>query len=744
MKEVIQIGQVEIDKPVLAPRVDIIRIPDLALMDEEGYSWTTDTRFTPMGGLAIIAGTLQDAGCSVEIINMANADEARKYGELDWEGKKLDTILHGNFSHPLANLIRQSKENLIDAVAIPVNFRSAQNIAFWLISELKREAPDLKIIVGGSDVFADPEPYLQAGADAVVLNKRGGTNKAVLEAVFDGKLPNGNLFGLERAIKVIPGTGRPDFIVYRGSERVWYKMLQTLKPSKYIQVEPKLPIHSPTQPYLDEYQPIPSDDILETSLGTVYWECSKAVLAEIVNEARISEDNVLNAQIIKSFREGNEIKIGSLRLDDGCDHSCNFCQTSTYGDAYLEQSVGHSLAWAEAYKRVGADGFVIISDQYLGRVLRLGGRQRAIDIANGIKDRGLAILWGNGLEINKMTKARGIGVKDIGINFIQSLIAGEITSEWIKGNRLLTEQDIQMIGEYREESMDFEKTAQILTQFRETMGPQEINRLEWMVANAEREAPREAAREADRARANEKDPSKREEAYQRVYKRVMDDYKNGGVGTTLYKRAVLALLAGGERIEIGNNEIDGELVNALYGPKTQGYIPGERPVLGGTKESGLPKLLPPEDHMRALEAIAATDIKALTYGVILGFEDDSQQYIEANIAYLKELKRRLKRINPDLKIIFTPFTNKPIPSTENARNLEKKGLVMYHQPEIQGGFYTAAIRTNHMSVLEISEAMQRILVEVNGEDYLALGEYASTALTNMAQRERERARERWL
>nr|VFK68979.1 MAG: hypothetical protein BECKUNK1418G_GA0071005_12911 [Candidatus Kentron sp. UNK]VFK73757.1 MAG: hypothetical protein BECKUNK1418H_GA0071006_12781 [Candidatus Kentron sp. UNK] len=48
------------------------------------------------------------------------------------------------------------------------------------------------------------------------------------------------------------------------------------------------------------------------------------------------------------------------------------------------------------------------SDQFLGRLLKKGGRDDVIRIMNGVRELGLAISWLNGLELKKMTLGRGI------------------------------------------------------------------------------------------------------------------------------------------------------------------------------------------------------------------------------------------------------------------------------------------------------------------------------------------------
>jgi hypothetical protein len=127
--------------------------------------------------------------------------------------------------------------------------------------------------------------------------------------------------------------------------------------------------------------PIPTPDVVKACLGTQYWE----------------------GPIPESLRP-----IGSVIADLGCDRKCDFCQTPLYKIGYQQMSPATAIRWFAAQRDAGARSVICCSDQFLGRVLWDGGRDDVLEIMAGIRDLGLAVLWGNGLEVKKATRGRGM------------------------------------------------------------------------------------------------------------------------------------------------------------------------------------------------------------------------------------------------------------------------------------------------------------------------------------------------
>ncbi|HID99304.1 MAG TPA: radical SAM protein [Thiotrichaceae bacterium] len=138
------------------------------------------------------------------------------------------------------------------------------------------------------------------------------------------------------------------------------------------------------QPLHPEDWPIPNRSVIKQCLGTQH----KSVL--------------LPEELLE---------IGSIMTDIGCDRQCDFCQTPTYRVGYRAMSPEKVLQWLVAQKEAGAKSVVNYSDQFLGRILKTGGRDDILEIMKGWRELGLSVFWPNGLELKKMTLGRGINRK---------------------------------------------------------------------------------------------------------------------------------------------------------------------------------------------------------------------------------------------------------------------------------------------------------------------------------------------
>jgi len=101
------------------------------------------------------------------------------------------------------------------------------------------------------------------------------------------------------------------------------------------------------------------------------------------------------------------VPVGSLVADIGCDRTCDFCMTPTYGTGFRRMSPKTALKWLEIQKEAGARSINIGSDQFLARGLFPEGRQEILDITNGAREMGITLMWPNGLELRKTTLGAG-------------------------------------------------------------------------------------------------------------------------------------------------------------------------------------------------------------------------------------------------------------------------------------------------------------------------------------------------
>ncbi len=204
------------------------------------------------------------------------------------------------------------------------------------------------VVVGGSDAIADPQSYLAAGAAAVVLDKSGAANAPIMDYVL-GKQPREELSGV---------------ILANVSKQPPARVKQSLRPQDW---------------------PIPNESVIKQCLGT----------------------QAKNLYLPKEL-----LKIGSIITDIGCDRHCDFCQTPKYRLGYRAMSPEKVLQWLMAQKEAGAKSVVNFSDQFLGRILKKGGKKDILDIMKGFRELGIAVFWPNGLELKKTTLGRGINRKN--------------------------------------------------------------------------------------------------------------------------------------------------------------------------------------------------------------------------------------------------------------------------------------------------------------------------------------------
>ena len=156
---------------------------------------------------------------------------------------------------------------------------------------------------------------------------------------------------------------------------------------------------------------------------------------------------------------------------------------------------------------------------------------------------------------------------------------------------------------------------------------------------------------------------------------------------------------------------DEELINAVWGwdgkkGTFHAYMPAERPVTG---RENYAKLLPWQEHCELMRAVVRSGLPALSYGVIIGFEDeteDSLLRLEEAIQYLYE---DLIKINPQLIFQVSSFAISPIPGTIQGTLLRKSGLLRFDDPALYGGLWTPSVDTHALSYERIAEWQIRLL-----------------------------------
>ncbi len=156
---------------------------------------------------------------------------------------------------------------------------------------------------------------------------------------------------------------------------------------------------------------------------------------------------------------------------------------------------------------------------------------------------------------------------------------------------------------------------------------------------------------------------------------------------------------------------DEELTNALWGWDGQvgcyhAFIPAERPLDG---RENYAKLLPWREHCELLKAIVRAGVPTLTYGCIIGLEDDDERALCLLEEGVSALHEELLAINPKLFFQIAPFSLSPIPGTPQGVRLRQTGLLRFEDPEIFGGLWVPCADTRHLSYGQIAAWQRRLL-----------------------------------
>ncbi len=155
---------------------------------------------------------------------MKDSDTEYEFGTVVWRDLTLSKRLVGRHHSEL-------KADTADLWAITVNYIQERTPACLIIEHLAQQGA--KIIVGGSDAFAEPEVYLKTGADAVVMDKSGAANKSIIDHILG-----------EPSREPLTGVFLADGTRYKN--------------------------HIP--PMSPENWPTPSAEVVQQTLGIDYWE----------------------------------------------------------------------------------------------------------------------------------------------------------------------------------------------------------------------------------------------------------------------------------------------------------------------------------------------------------------------------------------------------------------------------------------------------------------------------------------
>jgi hypothetical protein len=275
-------------------KIGLVELPQLKLLDPQGIDWTEQNEH-PLISKQILISNLESGGFEVELFNLKNGTDEQVFGEAHWKGMLLRKIAYGQ-------LVESIDPRCCDAWGVTNNFTIYRELAALVIRHLVQGGKP--VVVGGSDVIAEPKYYFQAGAAAVVTDKSGAANWSIFDVLL-GQPQRQELSGV------------------------------ILRDGTYYS-KARHPMHP-------QDWPLPSVSVAQQCLG------GSNAFGDHLSESSL-------------------MPVGSAMFDLGCDRTCDFCQTPTYGSGYLRMTPERALAWAARQKEAGAKSIVSDSDQFLGRV----------------------------------------------------------------------------------------------------------------------------------------------------------------------------------------------------------------------------------------------------------------------------------------------------------------------------------------------------------------------------------------
>jgi hypothetical protein len=126
-------------------------------------------------------------------------------------------------------------------------------------------------------------------------------------------------------------------------------------------------------------------------------------------------------------------------------------------------------------------------------------------------------------------------------------------------------------------------------------------------------------------------------------------------------------------------------------------------------------------HVRTLARIAATGLKMMTFGLIIGWPGDTVERVRLVGERCKILRHAIQEANPNCQTLFTPFIGIPIPGTSNWFDYQKRGMIK-EDVEAHPEAWQFALTT--YGNFEMVDERLKLIAELNGEE--AFREWTST------------------
>jgi hypothetical protein len=192
---------------------------------------------------------------------------------------------------------------------------------------------------------------------------------------------------------------------------------------------------------------------------------------------------------------------------------------------------------------------------------------------------------------------------------------------------------------------------------------------------------------------------------------IMQGIRDLGLAFFWYNGLELSKLGTGKGLKRNMKDVrpDDELISALFGWDGEvgcyyAYLPGERPLLG---RENYKKLLPWKEHCNFIKTIVGTGVPYLRYGIIIGFEDDSEESLLRLEEALHSLHDEVKKVNPELNFQVTCYTLCPIVGTPQERLVRESGLLHFDDPALWG-LWTPSVDTRYLTYKDIADWQTRL------------------------------------
>lgn len=153
--------------------IGLIELPLSRLIDPEGRNWYGLARHEyALVSKPILIPNLRAQGFDVQFIDLRKGDYIGDFGKVKWGDTEFTKSYFGAKIEDLDPLA-------YDAWGVTSNFMQNREIACMAIKHLASKGRP--VVVGGSDAIAVYPTYLAAGATAVVMDKSGAANGAIMD-----------------------------------------------------------------------------------------------------------------------------------------------------------------------------------------------------------------------------------------------------------------------------------------------------------------------------------------------------------------------------------------------------------------------------------------------------------------------------------------------------------------------------------------------------------------------------------